>query len=201
MKLIVGLGNPGRVYANSRHNIGFLVARALAKKCKAALTKDTHAFSLSTKIKCQGRSVILATPLTFMNLSGQAVAALLERHRLDPEGLLVICDDLDLEFGRLRLRSRGSSGGHRGLASIIGAVGSDGFCRLRIGIGRPGFGRDAADYVLSPFTTQEIRALPGIIDTALECCVSWAVKGAQESMGIFNKNASVADEARQRSAG
>jgi PTH1 family peptidyl-tRNA hydrolase len=188
VKLIVGLGNPGRAYIDSRHNIGFSVVKALGRNYKVALKSD-HAFSLSGKGKIEGNSVIFALPLTFMNLSGIAVSALIKRYRIEPEDLLVICDDLDLEFGSVRIRPDGSSGGHKGLESIIRSLGSQDFARLRLGIGRPprkGAG-DTSDFVLSHFSKKEKEALKETIAEACSCCKVWAKKGVTESMNIFNR--------------
>ncbi len=205
MKLIVGLGNPGRNYTESRHNAGFSVIKALSKDYKIPLKKDT--FSLSGKGKVEGESLILALPLTFMNLSGIAVNALIKKYKIDLENLLVVCDDLDLGLGVIKIRPDGSSGGHRGLGSIIDSLGSQEFGRLRIGISRPPRqlvsknvgdvnlcgGRplkgniDAASFVLSPFTKREKGKMKETIEEACDCCRAWAKKGITESMNIFNR--------------
>ncbi len=186
MKLIVGLGNPGRNYTESRHNAGFSVIKALSKDYKIPLKKDT--FSLSGKGKVEGESLILALPLTFMNLSGIAVNALIKKYKIDLENLLVVCDDLDLGLGVIKIRPDGSSGGHRGLGSIIDSLGSQEFGRLRIGISRPLKGNiDAASFVLSPFTKREKGKMKETIEEACDCCRAWAKKGITESMNIFNR--------------
>ena len=192
MKLIVGLGNPGLIYRASKHNIGFTVVKALSQSFKTPLKRDKATFSLSAKVRISGQSVLLAMPLTFMNLSGSAVSALLKKHGIDLKDLLVVLDDLDLDFGRLRLRPRGSSGGHRGLKSIIDSLDSTEFARLRIGIGRPVTGADAARYVLSPFAKKERGQLRQVIRDACDCCESWVDKGTTETMNIFNKGAETA---------
>lgn len=194
MKLIVGLGNPGSAYLNSRHNIGFLVIKSLSRLYKAPLKKDRWAPALSARSRVAGANLILAMPLTFMNLSGSAVRALAKKNKIGLKDLLVVCDDLDLEFGRIKLRPRGSSGGHQGLNSIIGCIGSADFARLRVGIGRPVRNMDAADFVLSPFTKREKEELKGIIDNASLCCQSWAKEGITETMNIFNRRSGVKDE-------
>jgi len=186
VKLIVGLGNPGRNYTESRHNAGFFVIKALSKNYKIPLKKDS--FSLSGKGKVQGESLILALPLTFMNLSGIAASALIKKYKIDLENLLVVCDDLDLGLGVIKIRPDGSSGGHRGLGSIIDSLGSQEFGRLRIGIGRPLGGKiDAASFVLSPFTKREKGKMKETIGEACDCCRVWAKKGITESMNIFNR--------------
>jgi len=196
MKLIIGLGNPGRIYTESRHNIGFSVIKALSKIYKIPLKKD-NTFSLSGKGKIGAENLILALPLTFMNLSGIAVSALIKKYKIDLprpareerglDNLLVVCDDLDLDFGVIKIRPSGSSGGHRGLGSIIDSLGSREFSRLRIGIGRPlRDNTDAASFVLSPFAKKEKGKIKEIIENACDCCRVWAMKGIVESMNIFN---------------
>lgn len=186
MKLIVGLGNPGSNYAESRHNIGFSVIKVLSRNYKIHLKKDS--FSLSGKGKMEGQAIILAEPLTFMNLSGVAVSALVRKYKIDLQDLLVVCDDLDLDFGVIKIRPGGSSGGHRGLSSIIGSLGTEDFPRLRIGIGRPSNGdRDAADFVLSPFMKREKEKLKETMQSACDCCRMWVVEGMTDSMNVFNR--------------
>ena len=187
MKLIVGLGNPGDTYKDSRHNIGFCVIKALCEAQKAALKRDRGTFSMSAKAKIENQSVILATPLTFMNLSGNAVRALLRKYKIDLSDLLVVSDDLDLEWGRLRIKPSGSSAGQRGLKSIIDSVGSSEFSRLRIGIGRPPARIQSCEYVLLPFSRKEKSAVRKAIEKAVQCCQSWVREGITETMNIYNK--------------
>jgi PTH1 family peptidyl-tRNA hydrolase len=186
MKLIVGLGNPGKLYQNSRHNVGFLAVKALAKVYRISFKKDSGTFSLSGKGKIKSQDVILAIPFTFMNVSGMAVSALLKKYKIDSEDLLVVYDDLDLEFGRLRIRPSGSSGGHRGLKSIIYSLGNQAFSRLRLGIGRPEADMDTAEFVLSSFNKEEKGRVKEIIQRAVECCCIWLTKGVTETMDVFN---------------
>jgi len=186
MKLIVGLGNPGDIYRDTRHNIGFSVIKALAKVYKISFKRESGSCSLVGRGKIEDAAVVLAMPLTFMNLSGSAVSALLKKYKVSPEDLLVVCDDLDLEFGRMRIRPLGSSGGQRGLKSIIAALNSQKFCRLRVGIGRPHPASDAADFVLSHFKRNELAEAKEIIERAGDCCQVWATRGVTESMNIFN---------------
>lgn len=186
MKLIVGLGNPGTNYIDSRHNIGFAVVKALAKAYRVDFKKDNGAFSLSCKVKAGNNDIILALPFTFMNLSGSAVKALLKKYKIALNNLLVVCDDVDLEFGRVKIRAVGTSGGHRGLKSIIDSLQSQEFCRLRVGIGRPHGWTDTAEYVLSRFNKVEKSQLKDIIKKASDCCEVWVGKGITESMNIFN---------------
>lgn len=186
MKLIAGLGNPGKTYINSRHNVGFLVVRALSESLKAPLKKEKGIPALSGKARISGDAVILAMPLSFMNLSGEPIRALIKRYEIQPHDLLVVCDDMDLEFGRLRIRPAGSSGGHRGLKSIIGNLDSEDFARLRVGIGRPGEDTQAQDYVLSNFLRREEKSLKDAIDRAGDCCRVWATEGVSKAMNMFN---------------
>ena len=186
MKLIVGLGNPGNLYVHSRHNVGFLVVKAIAQAHKILLKKEKGILSLSGKGKIEGQNIILAMPLTFMNLSGVAVGGLLKRYKIEPSNLLVVCDDLDLDFGRLKIKSSGSSGGHRGLESIIESLKGNTFARLRIGIGKP-LRTDISAYVLSHFSKKEKVELSELIERASGCCRVWVAKGINRSMNIFNQ--------------
>jgi len=187
MKLIVGLGNPGKTYQGSRHNLGSLTVRTLIKRRKLTLKKDIRTLSLCGKITLGGERVMLAMPLVFMNVSGGAIKALLKRNRLGLKDLLVVCDDLDLDFGRLKIKPGGSSGGHRGLDSISQAVNSREFTRLRLGIGRPRPNHQAADYVLSCFSKEEQKQLKVVLEKACDCCESWVTQGLEKSMNIFNR--------------
>lgn len=183
--LIAGLGNPGREYRQNRHNVGFMVLDQLAARLglsfsrlesKALLTKGEHA----------GRRLLLAKPQTYMNLSGQAVGALLRYYRVPLENLLVVYDDVDLPLGTLRLRPSGGSSGQKGMASIIERLGSQDFPRLRVGIGRPPGRRQAADYVLEDFSRQEAGLLPEILDRASEAVLTFTVDGLPAAMNRFN---------------
>lgn len=186
MKLIVGLGNPGRVYIDSRHNIGFAVIKALSQFFKAHFIREGDSLSLTARGKIKNQNVVLARPLTFMNASGEAVSALLKKYRVDLGNLLVVCDDLDLEFGRLKLKPAGSSAGHRGLQSVIDSLNCAGFARLRIGIGRPRPDAEASEYVLLPFTKREKEQIKEITEEASYCCRSWVLEGITKTMNIFN---------------
>ncbi len=188
MKLIVGLGNPGLWYAHSRHNIGSSIIKGLARRYKLSLKKDSSVSATSAKTDIEGRAVVIAVPLTFMNLSGNAVAALVRKYRVDLADLLVVCDDLDLEFGRLKIRPGGSSGGQRGLISIIGALKNQEFARLRVGIDRPRrTEKVVSDYVLSSFPRAQKKQLEEVTAQAIECCEMWVREGIDASMNVFNK--------------
>ncbi|OGX16311.1 MAG: aminoacyl-tRNA hydrolase [Omnitrophica WOR_2 bacterium RBG_13_41_10] len=189
MKLIVGLGNPGEAYQDSRHNIGFLAVEALAKTYRARFVKNNLTRSLCARVKIRGCSAILAMPHTFMNLSGNATRALVKKYKIDLADLLVVYDDLDLELGRIKIRPSGSSGGHRGLESIIESLKSQDFTRLRIGIGRQAIGTDTAGYVLSGFKDNEKKQLKDILREVVLCCELWVSEGTLKSMNIFNRKA------------
>jgi PTH1 family peptidyl-tRNA hydrolase len=188
VKLIIGLGNPGIVYADSRHNIGFSVIKALSKRYKVSLKKDNNAFALSGKGRIEGKAAVLALPLTFMNLSGIAVGTLIKKYEIDLEDLLIVCDDLDLGLGVIKIRPSGSSGGHRGLGSIIASLGTECFPRLRIGIGRPlDKNADTADFVLAHFLKKEKAQVVETVGQACDCCRVWATEGLTDSMNTFNR--------------
>ncbi len=183
--LIAGLGNPGRQYAATRHNIGYMVADELARQLPPGERRHRFDGEIIETSGPQGR-VVLLKPETFMNLSGNAVSAAARWYRVPPERLLVIHDDLDLPFGQLRLRARGSSGGHNGLASVIARMGTGEIPRLRIGIGRPEHG-NTIPYVLSRFSSEEERALPDVIELAAEAARSWYEHGIDAAMNAFNR--------------
>jgi len=187
VKLIVGLGNPGIFYSGSRHNIGFQVVKSLAKAHKISFKKEKGIKALVAKGKIEGWETALIQPLTFMNLSGEAISPLIKKYKAGLDDILVIGDDLDLEFGRIKIRAGGSSAGHKGIDSIINSLGEKEFCRLRVGIGRPARG-DISEYVLSHFNRAEKTQLKEIINSAKECAVSWISKGTEETMNIFNRN-------------
>jgi len=186
MKLIVGLGNPGLIYAGSRHNIGFTVLKSLAASLKISFKRVASVSALVGKAGGFKENIILALPQTFMNLSGVAVKALFKKFKITPENLLVVCDDLDLDLGRMKIRPYGSSAGQRGVKSIIEQIGTQNFNRLRIGIGRPKNSEDAAKYVLSGFLRKEKEMVCKIKEEAASCCMSWVEKGITETMNVYN---------------
>ncbi|MDK2784404.1 MAG: peptidyl-tRNA hydrolase, family [Bacillota bacterium] len=196
MKLVVGLGNPGREYEETRHNAGFLVVDYLARE--EGLTFGSSDFRADlARGRVAGQEVLLAKPQTYMNLSGLAVGPLVRWYKLDPTAdLLVVSDDLDLPLGRLRLRARGSHGGHRGLLSIINELGTTDFARLRLGIGRPGEHETAKDKVLGTFTEEEGRILDEVILAAVGAIRTWLAEGTEAAMNRYNgfKAPSAADE-------
>ncbi|MDD5042850.1 MAG: aminoacyl-tRNA hydrolase [Candidatus Omnitrophica bacterium] len=186
MKLIAGLGNPGFSYSGSRHNIGFMVVKDLARYLKTGFKRDRQASSMLAECAFEGTGLVLAMPQTFMNLSGAAVSSLLKRFKLEPRDILVVCDDMDLELGRIRIRAKGSSGGQRGLSSIIERLGRDDFNRLRIGIGRPPRPEDASSYVLAGFPRKEKVLVEQAKEEAVSCCLSWIKEGIIVTMDSFN---------------
>ncbi len=167
MKAVVGLGNPGPEYALTRHNLGFMVVDLLAQRWGARWRPGRGDYW-----EAEGEA-LLVKPTTFMNLSGIAVRQLAERYGLEPEEILVIVDDVNLPFGRLRLRTKGSSGGHRGLESIIFHLGTENFPRLRVGIGPKPEGLSLADFVLSEFTEEERKNLPKVLEAAAQGAELW----------------------------
>jgi PTH1 family peptidyl-tRNA hydrolase len=190
LKLIVGLGNPGKEYEATRHNIGFRVVDRIASEAGVPV-RNKACSSRWAEIRSARCSFVVAKPLTFMNRSGEAVAALVRKFGIQTSGgLLVIVDDADLPFGRLRVRQSGSSGGHKGLESVIRDLDTTQLNRLRIGVGRP---RQAAsedglrDYVLDPFSEEEEDVLPELLKTAAEACFLWTDQGAAAVMNKFNQ--------------
>jgi PTH1 family peptidyl-tRNA hydrolase len=182
--LVVGLGNPGREYERSRHNLGFLVVDELARRHGGRVT-DRAAKSLTGKIRLDDRELVLAKPQTMMNLSGLAVKALRAKYSVPLDRMLVVHDDLDLPYGRLRIRSAGSSAGNHGLDSVIAALGTKDFGRVRVGIGRPP--GDGVDYVLSPFTEAERTQLSDVVRRAADGVEVLIREGLDRAMTDFNR--------------
>ncbi len=185
MKLIVGLGNPDRRYRHTRHNVGWEVIDHAARRFSAAVDQE-DGWALVGGAKIGRHRILLAKPQTYVNRSGMAVADLRRRHRVKLEDLLVIVDDLDLPPGRLRLRAGGSHGGHNGLRSIIEALGSDAFPRLRLGIGRPSAGVDPAAFVLTPFSEDERALIEPALDRAVDAVDTVVRDGLAAAMNRFN---------------
>ena len=183
--LIVGLGNPGRKYAGTRHNLGFLVVDELARRLPRGESRRRFDSQLLETGGPHERLVLLK-PETFMNLSGTAVAAAARWYRVPLERILVIHDDLDLPLGQLRLRTGGSSGGHNGVSSIIQQMGTDRVPRLRVGIDRPEVGSTVA-YVLNRFGKDEERQLPRIVEEAADAALAWQRDGIDVAMNLYNR--------------
>jgi PTH1 family peptidyl-tRNA hydrolase len=186
MKLIVGLGNPGRKYEGTRHNVGFDVADVLATRHRAGWASAPRGIEALVS-RFRTVDAVLAKPLTFMNLSGPAVVGLLQFYKIDLPDLLVIVDEVHIELGRLRTRSRGSAGGHNGLKSIIGALGSEEFARLRIGVGRGDDRRDLADHVLAKFGAAERAPIVEAVDRAADAAELFVAEGIGPVMNRYNR--------------
>jgi len=198
MKLIVGLGNPGIEYQFTPHNAGFLAIDRLAEVCGANVS-NRRGRALTAKTTLAGQDVLLAKPETFMNLSGLSVVALLHELELAPNGirpaadLIVLYDELAIPLGQLRIRERGSAGGHNGIKSILGSLGSDEFIRIRIGVGKPPTvtGREikagGTDYLLSPMRKMQLQELDIVLDDAVRAVETILKDGARKAMNEFNR--------------
>jgi peptidyl-tRNA hydrolase, PTH1 family len=184
--LVAGLGNPGERYAGTRHNIGFLVVDELAGRLSGKWRRSLRFHAWMSEGTLGGMRALLVKPLTYMNESGDAVGRILRYRGAEPDRLAVVLDDADLPLGRLRIRARGSSGGHRGLLSIIQAVGSEDFVRIRVGIGRETDGRGLVDYVLASFSPEEREIVDGAIERAAEAVVCVMESGVEAAMNAFN---------------
>ncbi|MHB8778003.1 MAG: aminoacyl-tRNA hydrolase [Anaerolineales bacterium] len=183
--LLIGLGNPGREYKDSRHNIGFMLIDHLAVRLNAhGMKLQSKAIVISTHY--EERKIILAKPQTYMNLSGQSVQGLLHFYKISFENLLVAHDDLDLPFGAIRIRPGGGPGGQRGMASTIEKLGTQDFPRLRLGIGRPPGRMDPKDYVLQNFSKEDIKLLPEILDRSADAALTFVTQGLNKVMNQFN---------------
>ncbi len=190
MKLIVGLGNPGREYADTRHNVGWRVAEVLAARGGAGAWRDKMNAAVA-EIACGGQKVMLAKPMLYMNNSGIAVRQMTDFWKVAEEDLLVVEDDLALDAGRIRLRAQGSAGGHNGLQSIIDHLGHDRLARLRVGIGPAPSVEEHTDFVLSTFRPHERPIIAEAVERAADAAECWITKGLAEAMNRFNR---VSDE-------
>jgi PTH1 family peptidyl-tRNA hydrolase len=184
--LIVGLGNPGKEYAKTRHNAGFLLVEKLAQDWKANWAAEKKFSSRLAKTEQGARKFVLCEPQTFMNASGEAIRAVSDFFRLSPEKILVVVDDADLPFGEIRLRGSGSSGGHHGLESVEEHLGTRDFPRLRIGIGRKDSSRQITNYVLGQFAKDEAELLEKVLARAEKQVECWASDGIAKAMNRFN---------------
>ncbi len=183
-KLIVGLGNPGSKYQWTRHNAGFMVLDRFCEEAGITVARKTFS-ALFGEGSFQGERLLLLKPQTFMNLSGRSVNPALHFHKLSLQELVVIHDDLDIPFGRIKLKEGGGHAGHNGLRSLMQELGSGQFLRMRIGIGRP-LHEDAADYVLNNFTKDEVASLPRVLDGAVELLKLVIAEGVPKAMSLFN---------------
>lgn len=184
---MVGLGNPGKEYTWTRHNFGFLAVSHFAHCHQAEFIKSAKHHGLIACLTAQGRKTHLLLPTTYMNVSGVAVKAIVEDKKIDLSNVLVVCDDLNLDFGELRIRPKGSAGGHNGLVSIIDALQSNEFARLRLGIGTPKTKNQTTDFVLSEFKINEKKRVQDIIGEATDCCNVFLESGIGQAMMRFNK--------------
>mgnify|MGYP005846950883 CR=1 FL=1 len=189
MFLIVGLGNPGREYANTRHNIGFRCVDALAAQHGLAFDDKKKTKAKIALGNIQGRRVLLAKPQTYMNLSGSAVQGLAAFYRIAPAQIMIIFDDLDLPAGTLRIRPKGGAGGHKGVTDIIRRLGTQDFPRIRVGIGRPDGQMDPASYVLRPFDGQDEEEMARTVERVLLAVEIWLTDGIDQAMNRCNGSA------------
>lgn len=197
MFLVVGLGNPGREYANTRHNIGFRCVDALAARHSLSFEDKKKSKAKIALGSIQGQRVLLAKPQTYMNLSGSAVQGLAAFYQIPPAQMMVIFDDLDLPVGTLRIRSKGGSGGHKGVTNIIQRLGTQGFSRIRVGIGRPDTPVDPASYVLQPFEGSDEVEIAEAVERVILAVETWLTDGIDLAMNRYNGSP---EEIAQRAA-
>lgn len=184
--LVVGLGNPGDQYEHTRHNVGFMVADELGERQNKAIQRLKYK-ALTATMELGGQKVLVMKPVTYMNLSGEAVREAAQFYKIPPERILVISDDVSLPVGRLRIRKNGSAGGHNGLRNIIAQLGSDQFPRLKIGVGeKPHPDYDLADWVLGKFQGEDKKAIDGAIQKAADAVECILAKGIPEAMNRYN---------------
>lgn len=185
IKLVVGLGNPGKGYELTRHNVGYMVVDSFVKKRKGRFAEQKADYHLAA-LRLKSQLIHFAKPMTYMNLSGRAIKTLLAHLELQPSEILVISDDFALGFGKLRLRINGTDGGHNGLRSIIETINSEDFPRLRLGIGTVPAGTAAEDYVLQRFSQEELDSLEDFITLGVNCLETVIYTGLAEAMNKFN---------------
>lgn len=185
MKVVVGLGNPDPEYHRTRHNIGFAVVDELARR-HGALSGASRFEARMASAFLSGEKLLLVEPQTYMNLSGRSVRKVLDFHQIDPADLLVVCDDMNLETGRIRLKPGGSAGGQKGLADIIQKLGTQEFARMRLGIGRPPGRMRGTDYVLSRFRETEREAVEQAVLRAADGVERWVAEGLDAAMNLVN---------------
>ena len=185
MYLIVGLGNPGRRYSNTRHNIGFMVVNSLSREMGVKLTSRRF-HSRNTLVERDGRELILLRPTTYMNLSGKSVKECADFHGIDNDHILIIHDDLDLPLGKIKLVRKGGAAGHRGIQSIFDYFGQTVFSRIKIGIGRPEYGEEIEDFVLSPFYENQKETLKDVLNLSIHACDLYLSEGIEKAMNRVN---------------
>lgn len=187
MKCIVGLGNPGKKYGNTRHNVGYMVLDEIAGRFRLSFADEGYSEIASGTVPVEGGlDILLVRPLTYMNASGLAAAEIMKDYGLQLADMLVIHDDMDLPFGKIRLKRRGSSGGHRGIESIVGETGTGEFNRLKIGVGRPPSGVDPVEFVLEKFTKKEAPVLREVVGLGANAALDALSKGIDWAMGYYN---------------
>jgi peptidyl-tRNA hydrolase, PTH1 family len=184
--LIVGLGNPGEKYGGTRHNVGFMCLESLASRYDIRGKGETKMNAIVGRGKVDHQKVILAQSLTYMNLSGESVARLQHFYKIPVEQTLIVLDDIDIPFGKIRFRPEGSAGSHNGMKSVIQCLGTQSIPRLRVGIGSPPPEWDLADFVLASFTPEEQAQLPQIIKTCTDALAFWVRHGTEKSMNKYN---------------
>ncbi|MGC3859532.1 aminoacyl-tRNA hydrolase [Micromonospora chersina] len=186
--LVVGLGNPGREYAGNRHNVGFMVAELLAGRVGARFGRHKRAMAevAEGRLGFGGPKLVLLKPLTYMNLSGGPVVALAQFHKIPPERVIAVHDELDIPYGQLRVKCGGGEGGHNGLRSMSKSLGTKDYVRVRFGIGRPPGRQDPADYVLSDFSSAERKELEFLVDRAADVVESVVVKGVEPTQNLYH---------------
>ncbi|MBE7048093.1 MAG: aminoacyl-tRNA hydrolase [Ruminococcaceae bacterium] len=185
MYVILGIGNPGRQYENTKHNIGFISLDFLSAAWNIPIQKIKHK-ALIGEGQHKGERVILVKPQTFVNLSGESIGEIMRFYKLSPEQLIVVYDDVNLDAGRIRIRSKGSDGGHNGMKSIIYHLQSDAFPRIRLGVGQKPSTYDLADWVLSKFTDEEIKVMAKAVDAIPDMVEEIMINGVQSAMNRFN---------------
>jgi peptidyl-tRNA hydrolase len=199
MKIIAGLGNPGAEYAHTKHNVGFMLVDALADHLNAPAWKEDF-FSSVTEMRIGGEKVFLVKPLTYMNNSGEAIGPMLSYYKMETDDLTVVHDDMDIPAGMVRIRKKGSSGGHNGIKSILAHVGREDFARVRIGIGRPPAGWTVINHVLAPFSSEDVPKIREAINyllPAVECIVTDGVDLAMNRYNPHKKKARKPEESNE----
>jgi PTH1 family peptidyl-tRNA hydrolase len=186
MKLVAGLGNPGRTYRGTRHNVGFEVVDLVAGR-HGLVFESAPADALQARWRRADDVVLLVKPLTFMNVSGEAVGALTRFYKIAVADVLVVCDDVNLDLGRLRVRGSGGEGGHNGLKSIADVLGTTEYARLRVGVGRGDVRRDLAGHVLARFEPEELAGIEAAVARAADAVETWVSDGLVKTMNVFNR--------------
>jgi peptidyl-tRNA hydrolase, PTH1 family len=187
VKLVAGLGNPGREYRGTRHNVGFEVIDLLARR-HGLVFDGAPAEAIQARWRRAGDVVLLVKPLTFMNVSGEAVGALSRYYKIELADVLIVCDDVNLALGRLRTRAGGSEGGHNGLRSVADGLGTTEYARLRVGVGRGDVRRDLADHVLARFEPEELPGIEAAVARAADAVETWVSDGLAKTMNVFNRS-------------